>query len=391
MTVFKRPDRKNKPWVFQWEEPAKDGGRPKRPSKSFATEHEAKMAEAKWLLEQPKDMPTDPNLTLADYMQLWLDTYKKPVVSENTMTKYTTSLTIIQRYFKETKVKDITRTKYQRFINWYIDDGFGHKHSKQSVEKLHSHAHQVLLAAVDDGYLQKDPAIRAALGGTDGKSEEEKFLEAEDFEKLRDYTNHFADPTRISLSMIQFAIYTGCRVSEIRALTWDDVDEKACTVNIRHSFTHTWKPQHDDQGQVIWPKRSVVFLPVKNHESRVLDVSPILIKALHRLTLAARVRGKENPYHLIFLGDNGLPPTDNAANKEMRRAMKYVGIYEANKTFSFHGLRHSHGSYLLSQGVDIKYISKRLGHKNLAITLNVYTHVLERLKTEEAAKAVRVL
>lgn len=391
MTVFKRADRKKKPWTFQWDEPREDGGRPKRRSESFETEREAKMAEAKWLLTQNKDMPVDTDISLVDYMQLWMDTYKKPVVSENTMTKYVTSKNIIESYFGDAKVRDITRTKYQRFINWYIDDGYGHKHSKQSVEKLHSHTHQVLLSALDDGYLLRDPAVRAALGGTDGKQEEEKFLQADDFEKLRDYADRFAGPTRIGLSMVQFAIYTGCRISEIRSLTWDDVDEKANTVFVHHSYTHTWKPQRDAADRVIWPGPEKVFLPVKNHETRKLDVSPVLIKSLHRLILAAKVRGKENPYHLIFLGQNGLPPTDTDANKEMRRAMKRIGIYDDNVTFSFHGLRHSHGSYLLSQGVKVDYVSKRLGHKNMAITLKIYAHVLERVQNEEAQKAVRVL
>lgn len=391
MTVTKRKDRRNKPWLFQWIDTDKDGKEHRR-TKSFTTRDEAKKAEAQWIVNSTGELPGDPLIPFVDYFDLWLETYKRNSVSENTMTKYATSRNIIAEYWKKTVLRDITRTKYQRFINWYIDDGFGHKHSKQSVEKLHSHAHQCLLSAVDDNYLLKDPAVRAALGGTEGKTEEDKFLQADDFEALRDYCNQFAQPSRVSLCMVQFAIYTGCRISEIEGLTWHDIDEKAKTVDVNKSFNyHTWYPTRDETGTVIWPARDKVFGPTKNHEIRKLDVSPILMRSLHKLVLSAKLRGRENPYDLVFIGPDGTPPTDNAANKELRRAMKSLGIYEDNQRFTFHGLRHSHGSYLLSQGVNIQYVSKRLGHKNLTITLKVYAHVLDRLKTTEAAKTVRVL
>ncbi|KRM54592.1 tyrosine-type recombinase/integrase [Lacticaseibacillus sharpeae] len=391
MTIYKRKNRASKPWVFEWTEKDADG-KPHKRTKSFDKKEDAKQAEAHYMVDTTGEMPNNPDMTFVDYFELWLDTYKKPVVSAVTMTKYATSQNIIAGYWKQTKLRDITRTKYQKFMNWYIDDGFGHKHSKQSVEKLHSHAHQCLLSALDDNYLRKDPAVRAVLGGTEGKSENDKFLEADDFEKLRDYANHFADETRIGLSMVQFAIYTGARVAEVQGISWHDIDEKAGTVSINKTFNYrTWRPEKNERGEVIWDKPDRVFLPTKNHETRVLDISPVLMHSLHKLMLRAKISAKTNPYGLLFIGPDGTPPTDNDANKEMRRAMQRIGIYEGKELFSFHGLRHSHGSYLLSRGVDVQYVSKRLGHKNLAITLKVYAHVLDRLKRTEAKKAVSVL
>jgi integrase len=50
---------------------------------------------------------------------------------------------------------------------------------------------------------------------------------------------------------------------------------------------------------------------------------------------------------------------------------------------SFHGLRHTHISHLLADGIDIKTVSERAGHSSASITLDVYSHVLE--KTQELA------
>ncbi|MDR4648901.1 tyrosine-type recombinase/integrase, partial [Staphylococcus aureus] len=56
-----------------------------------------------------------------------------------------------------------------------------------------------------------------------------------------------------------------------------------------------------------------------------------------------------------------------------------------------HALRHTHCSYLLAKGVSIHYISKRLGHKNIAITTSVYSHLLEEKFNEEDKKTTKIL
>lgn len=58
------------------------------------------------------------------------------------------------------------------------------------------------------------------------------------------------------------------------------------------------------------------------------------------------------------------------------------------KRITSHGLRHSHASYLLMRGRGIKYISKRLGHKNASITLDVYSHVIDRMQEIEDSAMV---
>lgn len=72
-------------------------------------------------------------------------------------------------------------------------------------------------------------------------------------------------------------------------------------------------------------------------------------------------------------------PTDNAVNKLLRSAHDKLGI----KKITFHGLRHTHASYLLYKNVSIYVISKRLGHSDVGITQRVYTHVIDELQSEQ--------
>ena len=53
-----------------------------------------------------------------------------------------------------------------------------------------------------------------------------------------------------------------------------------------------------------------------------------------------------------------------------------------NNNITPYSLRHTHTSYLLSKGLPIEYISKRLGHASISITLETYSHLLEEYKRE---------
>lgn len=54
------------------------------------------------------------------------------------------------------------------------------------------------------------------------------------------------------------------------------------------------------------------------------------------------------------------------------------------KQISFHGLRHTHATLLIANGENIKVVSERLGHTDIRMTLNTYTHVLNSMKNNTA-------
>lgn len=135
------------------------------------------------------------------------------------------------------------------------------------------------MATADEGMIKRDWAAHAQLGGRAGRPENSKFLEADQFEKLRNYVNHFADPKRIVL-MIQTAMYSGARFGEIGGLIWEDIDEKKNTIHIDKTFRYRFVDL-DENGK--WPaKREDVFGPTKTPSSvRDIEVSPVLIQSWH--------------------------------------------------------------------------------------------------------------
>ncbi|TES01054.1 site-specific integrase, partial [Staphylococcus epidermidis] len=73
-----------------------------------------------------------------------------------------------------------------------------------------------------------------------------------------------------------------------------------------------------------------------------------------------------------------------SVSKAFRKAKEVIGLNDNNITP--YSLRHTHTSYLLSKGIPIEYISKRLGHATISQTLDTYSHLLEEHKKEQGQR-----
>ena len=82
-----------------------------------------------------------------------------------------------------------------------------------------------------------------------------------------------------------------------------------------------------------------------------------------------------------FVKENG----EYRGSDTPRYASKVIN-YEMGIHYNFHAFRHTHATMLIEAGVNIKAISKRLGHSTTRTTLDTYVHVTERLATEAVDK-----
>lgn len=289
------------------------------------------------------------NMLLSDYFETWVDTYKSKMEAA-TQYQYQNTLDNIIKYMPDATLIDFTRTDFQNFIN-----EFGKDHSKETVAKRKNHISQALEDAFADGIIKNNPTIRIQLTGTDGKSASEKFLEKDELIKLDHYIkNKLATyPHAKSYLAIYISIHTGMRIGEIMALQSDDIDFEKKTISVNKAL---------DQYRHVKSTKT-------ESSNRIISVDDDLLNEL---------TGIEGPIADI---------SNYGAGKALKAAIKELDI----KPVSFHALRHSHGSLLLSQGIDIKYVSSRLGHKNISTTINVYTHLLSSQKESEEEKTQRIM
>lgn len=355
----------------------KDGFSRKKTAEQWATE-----------LEQSKFDKSigkrDTKATFSEYYTEWLTTYKFGKVAKITEQEYRYTLRQIEELLPNVKLTDMTRMRYQEFLNAFTYgnnkqrasrklEGDQPYHSKASVQKLHGHIHAAIIDAVADNIVTSDFCHHAELGGHTGKSAQLKFLDADDMHKLATEVNKNIKLTSTSKSMIYTGLMTGMRVAEVSALTWADIDWKNKTIRINKSWDYVYGEK---------------FKPTKTKSSiRTISITDDLLNHLKQLR-ALQIAGKlDNPDHLIFLNKRGRIPTPGACDLLLKKYHTELGI----KRISFHGLRHTHASYLLYCGVKMEYISKRLGHKNSSITRNIYAHIIKEDQHQEDIRTLSAL
>lgn len=184
------------------------------------------------------------------------------------------------------------------------------------------------------------------------------------------------------------AIFTGCRRGELIALTWNDLDFDSSTISITKSTCRA-------SGQMITKATKT------KGSVRVIAVpAPVLVLAKqwkteqkrYRLSIGSQWCG-DNYIFIRWDGSQmGLETPYNAFHR-------IIGNYNANRRenspelplIPLHGLRHTAATLLISQGVDVRTVSGRLGHTDTSTTLNIYAEYLKELDRSAADKLEEML
>ena len=342
----------------------KNHKRHQKTTKTFKLKRDAQKEASK--LEQELDVINIDlkDISLSEYYKRWYDTYKgNSSLSDVTKKRYMIFYRVVKEYFKDKKLRDIKKLDYQRFINWY-----GKNHAPKSVSKLNGAIRQCLRYAIDEDIIIKDFTNNVVLTSNKEKMIKVEYLTNEEIKTLKQAIIKGLNPHNTSRYMILTAIYTGMRKEEIQALTWDDIDEIHGTISINRAWDDVkkdFKPTKTDKSKRVIPVNHELlhFLAdLKSNTSKIMSLKP------------------NDTSKMIFKNVFGTIPTSTALNKCLRSIMKDCEIKKQG--FHFHSLRHVHVAYLISKGVDIYAISKRLGHSNVSITLNTYSYLIDEYKAK---------
>lgn len=290
------------------------------------------------------------NITFAEYYKKWVDTYKKNIVREATFTKYTTYINIFDDLFKNSQLNKLTINFIQSKIN-----SFGQTHSRAYTKGMVATIKRSLKDAQIDGLIERDIFSRLIITGKQSKKNI-NYLSADEFKTLQHWLyskkDEIANNQLILLYLI--AIETGMRFGEIAALKFADVDYEHSTVSVDKSYSQHLKAITD---------------PKNTNSIRLVTITSKLSTVIRNYE---KIKNKSNIFDLPIYG--------GIVGRELSRITQSLHI----QNIRFHGLRHSHVSFLLHNDVDIAYISKRVGHSNVTTTLSVYAHILkEKEKTQD--------
>ena len=311
-------------------------------------------------------------MSFPEYFEHFINTYKKGSIRENTLKGYMSNLKRVQELFDSTLVKDITRTDYQKLINIFAKD-----HAKDTVSNLNTQIRHSLQPLIDEGALQSDFTKNVVIKGKNiGKQTNEKFINLSQFKKLVEYFKNHLNPFYSSSTVLYIASITGMRLSEVLALTWEDIDFEKLVIHTHRTWDYRNKKENQD------------FLPMKTDSSnRFIIIDEVNAQVLKKFQCKQKqILQKLNvqpPYNLVCWNIKNGIPNISSIQRSLKAALSACDIKE---NLSIHGLRHTHASILLYQGIDIMTVAKRLGHSSTLITQNVYAHIIKELEVRDSEK-----
>ena len=239
--------------------------------------------------------------------------------------------------------------------------------SAQTALHVHRVLSQALSHAVRLGVLFKNPARQVKPPRP--SSREIKILDKNEMTTLI----HAAK--RVGLYVpILVAVTTGMRRGELLALRWSDVDLKAASLTVNQSLERI-KGRFEFKSPKTKTSRRAITLPRITVEG---------LRSHYNLQLEERLKlglGRD-PRGLVFARPGGQPVDADTLSKAFRRLVASAGV----TPITFHGLRHTHISHLLMEGVHAKVVSERAGHAHVNITLGVYAAYIPSMQADVALR-----
>jgi integrase len=171
---------------------------------------------------------------------------------------------------------------------------------------------------------------------------------------------------------------TGMRRAELAGLRWVDVDLDAARLSPRRPRVVVNYAVHESEPKTRMGKRSLALDPatlaaLQEHQARQEQER-------------AEVGHAWRDSGLVFTRPDGAPIHPDLITDWFRRLARKAGL----PAIRLHDVRHSYATAALAAGVPAKVVSERLGHANIAITLDVYSHVIPGMDAQ-AANAVASL
>jgi integrase len=306
--------------------------------------------------------------TVEEFMSEWLK-MAQMTIRPKTLIQYTqiTSTYIIPAIGK-LKLKDLKPDKIQALYNSMQAKGIG----KRTVTLTHAVLHRALEQALKLGLIGRNPA-----SATTRPRPNKREMQVLNDNQVRAFLSAAKESRYYALFYL--AISTGLREGELLGLKWSDLDWASRTIKVQRQIQRI-------------PDKGLIYSEPKTSSSRrtiTLGTATNQVLKEHykyqQLERAAFKGWIEND--VIFPSTNGTP-TDS---RNIIRIFK--GILEKAQLpkIRFHDLRHTAATLMLQQNTHPKIVQERLGHSDITMTLNTYSHVLPGMQEEIAEKMDEIM
>lgn len=322
----------------------------------------ARLAEA--LRDRDKGLPAvrDEQRTVAAFLASWLERVK-PTIRPRTWIRYRQLLAHASRALGKVKLAKLTPVQVEHLYAKLLDGGL----STTTVHHLHTVLHHALSDALRKGDVQRN--VCELIDAPRMRHHEMQVLSRDQARQLV----AFVSGDRLE-ALYVLALSTGMRQGELLALKWRDIDLDDATLQVRGTMQRT-----PDGGLVIGE-------PKTKRSRRRITLTSVAVEALRRhRKRQAEERLSMGPawddQDLVFPNTIGRPMEGGHV---LRRAFAPLLQRAGLPPIRFHDLRHTAATLMLLEGIHPKVVSEMLGHASIAITLDLYSHVLPNMQQDAA-------
>lgn len=296
----------------------------------------------------------DEKMKLKKLLELWLERYMKHTIKIRTYNRYKSICDLhLIKDLGEYELEELKPNVLQDFLLKKIDDHY----STNTIKGIVSVLKQALRLAITLEFVDKEYCSDLKMS-----SSEEKEISVFTKKEQQVIESFCLNHKKRNYIGIVICLYTGIRLGELLALTWDDIDFNSNLLTINKT---SYSAKVDGKTQIIVDK------PKTKKSNRVIPIPNQLVKLL-------RVIKKEsNSKYVITTRNSGM-----VGNRSYQRTFKFI-LKKVNVPYrNFHSLRHTFATNAIELGMDVKTLAEILGHTNAMITLNRYSHSLLNYKIE---------
>ena len=370
--------RRGNKWALVVDVGRDESGRRRQQWRSgFATKREAERALAETIQRLGTGGYVEPSkVTVAAFLEEWLASARASVRPSTHATYTTLCRTHVAPAVGTMPLQQLSGSRLNKLYGDLLEagrrDGKGGL-SIRTVRHVHTTIHTALGEAVRWGRVYRNVADLA----TPPRQRTKKRPATWTAEELRAFLEQVRDDRLYAF--YHLAGSTGMRRGEVAGLTWRDVDLAAGRLSVSQT--------------VISVNYEIMFSAAKTGagaRSIALDPGTVGVLRHHRkaqLEERLALGGYAEDHDLVFCELDGSPLHPSNLSKRFDRLVRASGL----PRLRFHDLRHTHATLALRAGVHPKIVSERLGHADIAITLNTYSHAIPAMQEEAAAKVAALV
>ena len=323
-----------------------------------ATREEVKDKLVAALSDQQKGLPIlTERQTLAQFLDKWLSEVARPSVRPKTYRFYRDIIRLhIEPALGKKRIEKLTPADVQHLVNDKLKSGL----SPQTVRHIIATLRVALSIAVKWQLVYRNVATLVSLPRS--HKQEMKIFTPEEAKTFLDYVKGH----RLEALFIM-ALTLGLRRSELLGLRWSDIDLDNATLRVNYGLQrfegklHLMEPKTEKSRRVL-PLPSFLVSALRAHRTSQLE---------ERLALGPN--WQETGF--VFISTIGTPIEPRNLNRTFDAILKKTKLPKIR----FHDLRHSCATILLAQGVPQRTLMEILGHSQISLTMNTYSHVLPEM------------